>query len=150
MAERATARITAFSPGQSPPAVRTPMRIGPSLGSLPVGRLAASWIALLALLGAVIGVGCGEGGAASGATVKVYAAAGLCGRAEQQLVREGGRAGDLKVQLICLSRVASRRGRASLAAAGANAREATEDSTAIAYLESAGPSAKFTQAIVEA
>ncbi len=37
-----------------------------------------------------------------------------------------------------------------LAAAGANARRATEDSTSVAYLEAPGPAAKFSQSIVEA
>jgi len=97
----------------------------------------------------VVVSGCGEGGAASGATVSVYVAAPLCREARQELRRAGGRAGDLRVSAICLPPTESG-GRVDLARTGANARRATEDSTSIAYLESAGPGAKFSQPIVEA
>lgn len=103
-------------------------------------RLPALLLGLCALL---IAAGCGEGGAASGATVSVYMAAPLCARAS------GGRAGDLKVRLVCLAPV-EKEGRVDLAAAGANARRATEDSTAVAYVEAPGPAAEFSRSIVEA
>lgn len=97
---------------------------------------------------AALGIGCGEGGAANGATVKVYVAASLCGEAQQELKREGGKAGDLRVSAVCLPPVESG-GRVDLAQTGANARRATEDSTSVAYLEAPGPAAKFSQPIVE-
>ena len=102
-------------------------------------RLQALLLGLGALL---VAAGCGEDGAASGATVSVYMAAPLCGQAS------GGRAGDLKVRLVCLAPV-ERQGKVDLAAAGANARRATEDSTAVAYVESPGPAAEFGRTIVE-
>ncbi|MGN6586872.1 MAG: hypothetical protein ACTHKT_05295 [Solirubrobacterales bacterium] len=102
--------------------------------------------ALLAL--ALVAAGCGEGGAAAGATVSVYAAAPLCAEAQRELAQAGGRSDDLKVRAVCLAPVETK-GRADLAAAGANARRATEDSTAVAFLEAPGPAAKFSQSIVE-
>jgi hypothetical protein len=90
-------------------------------------------------------VGCGEGGAQSGATVSVYAGAPLCEEAREG----GGEAGDLEVRVVCLP--PERDGeRADLAAAGSNARRATEDSSSVAFLEAPGPAARFTQSIVEA
>lgn len=103
-------------------------------------RLPTLLLALCALLGAA---GCGEDGASGGATVSVYMAAPLCQEAS------GGRVADLKVRLICLAAV-ERDGRADLAAAGAAARRATEDSTTVAYVEAPGPTAKFSRSIVEA
>jgi hypothetical protein len=105
-----------------------------------VPRLLALLLGLCALL---IAAGCGEDGASSGATVSVYMAAPLCGQAS------GGPAGDLNVRLVCLAPV-ERQGRADLAAAGAGARRATEDSTAVAYVEAPGPAAEFSRSIVEA
>lgn len=92
--------------------------------------------------------GCGEGGAASGATVSVYVAGPLCGEAHREVEGGGGGAGDLEVRVVCLAAVA-RGGRSDLATAGANARRATEDSTAVAFVEVPGGAAKFTQSIVE-
>jgi hypothetical protein len=112
-----------------------------------VRRLSAT-LALLALGGTLI-AGCGESGVASGATVAVYVAAPLCAEAEAELRREGRGAGDVEVRAVCLA--ATETGdRSDLAAAGANARRAAEDSTAVAFLEAPGPAARFTQPIVEA
>jgi hypothetical protein len=87
--------------------------------------------------------GCGEGeGVAEDATVAVYVAAPLCPEAE------GGRAGGVEVQVLCLEPV-ERRGRLDLAQVGANARRATEDSTAIAYVEHRGPAGRFSKPIVD-
>jgi hypothetical protein len=105
-----------------------------------VRRLPTLLLGLCALLAAS---GCGEGGAASGATASVYMAAPLCGQAR------GGRADDLKVRLVCLAPVEKER-RADLAAVGAAARRATEDSTAVAYVEAPGSAAEFSRSIVEA
>jgi hypothetical protein len=96
-------------------------------------------------IGAVsLAAGCGGGGTADGATVSVYAAAPLCREAR----RSEGRADDLVVRVVCLQPV-ERGGEADLAAAGANARRATGDSTSVAFLEAPGPAAKFSRSIVE-
>jgi len=102
-------------------------------------RLQPLLLGLCALLAAA---GCGEGGTASGATVSVYMAASLCGQVS------GGRAGDLRVRLVCLAPV-EKGGKVDLDAAGANARRATEDSTAVAYVEAPGPAANFSRSIVD-
>jgi len=101
-------------------------------------RLSALFLVVLSAI-----AGCGEGGAAGGATVSVYAAAPLC--------REAGKrvgAGDLTVRVVCLPSV-EKAGEADLAAAGADARRATEDSTSVAYLEAPGPAARFSRPVVE-
>lgn len=103
--------------------------------------------ALIALSAVVSG--CGEGGVSSGAAVSVYVAKPLCPAAEGELEREGKRVGEVQVRVVCLSPV-QRHGRADLATAGANARRATEDSTAVAFLETTSPTAKFTEPIIEA
>lgn len=101
---------------------------------------------VVAALAAASG-GCGQG-AESGATVSVYVVPPLCQEARQAVDAAGRQAGDLKVRVLCLRRVESD-GRADLATAGANARRATEDSSSVAYLESPGPAAPFSQSIVE-
>lgn len=95
----------------------------------------------LVVLGAI--AGCGEGGAAGGATVSVYAAAPLCREAGKRV-----RAGDITVRVVCLPPV-GKTGEVDLAAAGADARRATEDSTSVAFLEAPGPAAEFSRPVVE-
>jgi hypothetical protein len=108
----------------------------------------AAFAALVVLLGAAM-AGCGGAeGVASGATVNVYVVSPLCAEAEGELEREDGRAGDLRVKAVCLPSVESK-GRLQLAVVGANARRATEDSTAIAFLESRGRSGSFSHPILE-
>ena len=111
-------------------------------------RLSIPFLACTLLAPALLGMGCGGSGVASGATVTVYAAAPLCKEAEDTLAREGAQAGEVRVRITCLPPV-EHHGRADLATAGANARRATEDSTSIAYLEAPGPAAKFSQPILE-
>jgi hypothetical protein len=111
-------------------------------------RLPALCIALSLFAAATVGTGCGEGGAASGATVSVYVAAPLCQDARRELQKAGGEAGNLEVRAVCLPAVESGR-TADLAGAGRNARRATEDTTAVAYLESPGRAAGFTQSVIE-
>jgi hypothetical protein len=97
----------------------------------------------------LLGSGCGEeGGAASGATVTAYVAAPLCGDAKRELADQGARAGDVQVRLFCLARTGGRR--LDLAAVGANARRASEDSSSVGYLEQPGPAARFSATILEA
>jgi hypothetical protein len=113
----------------------------------PLSRKAAA-IAACSLL-AVVG-GCGaEEGVGENATVTVYAAATACSRAQAALEREGGRAGALRVGIRCLAPV-RRDGRFDLAAVGANARRATEDSTTVAYIGGTDPVAnRFSRPILE-
>jgi len=114
-----------------------------------MSRRAAALI--LALAAAALASGCGEEGAASGATVRVYlsapmrgeeAQAGrrLCEEAREQAAqRPGGE--DLEVRVVCLD-AAGPNGRWTLAQVGDNARRATEDSTAIAYVGEPDPLAR--------
>lgn len=106
-------------------------------------------LALAALALASVVSGCGEGeGVAAGATVRAYVGAPLCAGAKRELARTGGKAGDVRVQAVCLAD-AEEGGRLDLATIGVDARRATEDSTAIAFLEAPGPSNRFAQPIVE-
>lgn len=102
----------------------------------------------VALLGA-LGSGCGGGGVAAGATVKVYVAAPLCQGAQRQLRREADAVEELRVEAACLPPTARGSG-TDLAQTGANARRATEDSSAVAFVETTGAGAAFSRTIVEA
>jgi hypothetical protein len=106
--------------------------------------------ALIALALATGAIGCGEDeGVARGATVSVYVSRPLCAEANRELAREGGRAGDLRVRAVCL-RPTEAGGRLDLAAVGADARRASEDSTTVAYLEGPdGAGRRFAQPILE-
>jgi hypothetical protein len=100
-------------------------------------------VLLLAILAASALLGCGEEGAAGGATVAVYVSAPLRGpeaEAGRRLCAEAreqagqGRGGeDLRLRVVCLD-ASGPGGRWTLAQVGANARRATEDSTAVAYV----------------
>lgn len=85
---------------------------------------------------------------AKGATVGAYVVAPLCGGAERELAREGGRAGDILVRVVCLPSF-NQRGRLDLATVGADARRAAEDSTAVAFLEAPGRAGRFAHPILE-
>lgn len=86
---------------------------------------------------------------ADGATVTAYVEAPLCAEAQGELRRHDGRAGDLRIQAVCLSSPREAR-KLSLATVGANARLATQDSTAVAYLEAPAPRvSRFTHPILE-
>jgi hypothetical protein len=91
--------------------------------------------------------GCG-GGVSSGATVNVYVGAPLCAAAKRELARQRGEAGDLEVSVVCLGD-AEAGGRLDLAAIGADARRASEDSASVAYVEAPGPGNRFSRPIVE-
>jgi hypothetical protein len=104
--------------------------------------------AVVAYCGLLI-AGCGSGGVSKDATVTVYVEASLCSSAKQELARHDGRAGDLRVQAICLASPREAK-KLSLATLGANARQATEDSTTVAYLEAPDPKAsRFVHPILE-
>ncbi len=108
----------------------------------------ARWIAPALLALALAAGGCGGNGVSAGATVSVYVSAPHRQAAQRQLARDAGAVEDLKVKAVCLPPVASG-ARVDLAQTGSNARRATEDSTAVAYLEASGPAAKFSRTIVE-
>jgi hypothetical protein len=113
-----------------------------------VHRLPALCLICAAVALSALGTGCGEGGAASGATVSVYVAAPLCAGAQRQLGRDSGTVEDLHVRAVCLPATESG-SHLNLAQIGANARRATEDSTTVAYLEASGPGARFSKPILE-
>jgi hypothetical protein len=99
--------------------------------------------------------GCG-GGDSTGATVTVYVGASLCPAAKRELSSQKGEAGNFKVIAICLPATEAPAAagtkatvRTNLATAGANARRATEDTSAVALLEPPGQAAKFTHPILE-
>jgi hypothetical protein len=99
--------------------------------------------AIAALAAAGLMTGCGEGGAEEGARLNVYVSAPLhgaeaevgrtvCDEARQAASRVG-EPGGFELRVVCLD-AAGLGGRWTLAQVGANARRATEDSTAVAYL----------------
>ena len=84
-----------------------------------------------------------------GATVVAYVEASLCSAAKKELTRQGGEAGDIRVRAVCLPSP-HKDGKLDLATVGANARRATEDSTAVAFLEALDSRAsRFTRPILE-
>jgi hypothetical protein len=94
-------------------------------------------------------VGCGNGGEVeTGANVTIYAGASICSRAKAELQRAGARAGSVRARVVCAPAVESG-GRLNLAAAGANARAATQDSSSVAYLEAPGPAISFIRPILD-
>lgn len=105
------------------------LRGGVTRGSRPLYR-----VVLTACLLAVAISGCGgSGGVSDGSTVTAYVTAPLCAGAEAELARRGAEAGDVRVRVVCLPSGESSP-RLDLAQIGANARRATEDHTAIAYI----------------
>ncbi|HEU5104857.1 MAG TPA: hypothetical protein VFU11_03370 [Solirubrobacterales bacterium] len=105
-------------------------------------------------------LGCGEEGAESGATVRVYVSAPLrgeeggagrrlCEEAREQAAKGRGEE-DLEMRVVCLD-ASGGDGRWTLAQVGANARRASEDSAAIAYVgEPAQEARRQSRPIVEA
>ncbi len=112
-----------------------------------MGKQALAAAAAVALLAS----GCGGGeGVDKNATLNVYASAPLCAGATKQLEREGPRVDSVRLRVICLDNTRSRNG-LDLAAIGANARRAVEDSSSIAYIGDPTPAAsEFSQPILEA
>lgn len=73
----------------------------------------------------------------------------MCAGARRELARAGGRAAGVSVHVACLDDTGGGR-RWSLAAVGANARRATEDSTTIGYIgELDSGATRFSRPIVE-
>lgn len=108
-------------------------------------------IALASIGALLIAAGCGEGeGVAEGAIASVYAAAPLCSEAKRELAREGGRAGDVRIRIVCLPSAESGP-KLNLALIGANARRATQDSSAVGYIgEPTQAATRFSAPILEA
>ncbi len=108
-----------------------------------------SLVLLTAALPAVALFGCGEGsGVEEGAAVSVYAGAAVCRGAKDELARAGAQVGPVRVRVVCTEPVGAG-GRLDLAAAGANARRAIEDSTAVGYLEAPGRAIAVTRPILD-
>lgn len=103
-------------------------------------------VGLAALL--LVAVGCGGDSVADGATVRVYLSADLCADAQWELSGPEAEASSLEVEALCLKGAESG-GDLDLATIGANARRATQDSAAVAYVEPKGPANRFAQPIVE-
>jgi hypothetical protein len=105
-------------------------------------------VALLAAA-VLLGIaGCG-GGDTSGATVSVYVAGPLCAAAKSELAGHGATAGHFKIAVRCLASTERGGGGVDLATTGSNSRRATEDTSAVATLESPGPGNKFSRPILE-
>jgi branched-chain amino acid transport system substrate-binding protein len=124
--------------------------------------LARRWTPALVLSALALGaIGCGGGGVSPDATLSIYvsaplsgaqAAAGkrMCAEARRELARRGGRAGEVRLRVICLDD-AGGAPHWRLAAVGADARRAVEDSSTVAYIGELEPAAtRFSQPIVEA
>ncbi len=99
---------------------------------------------------ALIAAGCGGGGGVEeGATVSIYVAAPLCAGAKREMSRHGEPVGSVRVRVVCLPG-ARGGGGIDIAVIGANARRATEDSSAVGYIGETSPEAtKFSSTIVE-
>jgi hypothetical protein len=106
--------------------------------------------AALAAIALALLAGCGESsGVGSGASVTAYVVVPLCKEAERELARHGAKVGEVRVRVSCLPK-GERGGKADLAAIGAGARRASEDSTAIAYVTTTDPVAiRFSRTILE-
>ncbi len=90
----------------------------------------------------------GEEGVGEGATVSVYSSAEQCKAAARNLAKFDGRAGELRVEIVCLE-PAKADGKLDLATVGANARRAVEDSSSVAYIDAPGPATRFTEPILD-
>lgn len=94
--------------------------------------------------------GCGGGeGVEEGATATVYVAAGACNQAQRAVESKGPEVGSVRLRVKCLPGV-EKHEHFNLARIGANARQATEDSTTIAYIGELEPRAvRFAETILE-
>lgn len=99
---------------------------------------------------ALVALGCGAPeGVEEGAVLNAYVSASLCAGARQELAAADGRAGDVRVRAVCVEDRRARGG-SRLAAIGAAARRASEDSSSVAYLGAAEPVAvRFSETILE-
>jgi hypothetical protein len=120
------------------------MRVSPRQALKTLGLAAMAALVLAAM------AACGEDeGVAEGAAVTAYVGAPLCAGATQELARRDGKAGELRVRVVCLSSPRTPT-KLDLAQVGANARQATEDSTTVAVLEPPDTTAsRFSAPILE-
>jgi hypothetical protein len=94
--------------------------------------------------------GGGEAGVAEDATLSIYVSQPLCAEAQRELHETGSRAGEFRLRAICVDD-GSDSGDARLAAIGAAARRAVEDSATVAYVGTRDPTAiRFSEPILEA
>ena len=78
-----------------------------------------------------------------------YVEASLCPAAKKELAQAHGEAGDVNVRAVCLPNPREG-GKLNLAIIGANARRATEDSTAVVFIGAIDPRASgFADPILE-
>ncbi|HEY5977550.1 MAG TPA: hypothetical protein VIT85_06805 [Solirubrobacterales bacterium] len=85
-----------------------------------------------------------------GATVRVYAVSSLCAEAKNALDAGDPESQGVGVGVACLPPSwVGRGGRLDLAAIGAGARRAVEDSTAVAYLAEPGRATSFSEPILD-
>ena len=93
--------------------------------------------------------GCGEEGAKEGAVLSVYVSDSLCAEVRRALGEAGSRAGDFRLRVVCVADEAGS-GDTRLAAIGAAARRATEDSSSVAYIGTRDRTAvRFSESILE-
>jgi hypothetical protein len=84
-----------------------------------------------------------------GATVSVYAVGSSCSEAKRVLGGHGAEAGKVRVRVVCVSDGEGSKSW-TLAAVGANARRASQDSTTVAYLADPDPTAaEYSRSILE-
>ena len=76
-------------------------------------------------------------------------AAPLCAAAKSELAKHGATAGHFRVAVRCLASSERGGGGVDLATTGSNSRRATEDTSAVAMLESPGPGNRFSRPIIE-
>lgn len=116
----------------------------------------AKALALIAACGLLVVLsGCGDEGSTSssgGEGGTIYVSAQLCEEAKIGLAQQRSLVGERRIRIRCLpaARDPDQIDGLDLAALGAGARRVTEDSTAIAYAESAGPANDVVPPIVEA
>ncbi len=85
---------------------------------------------------------------AENAVLAVYVSKPLCAEARRALAATDGRAGQVRVRAICVDD--SGGGSSRLAAVGAAARSASEDSSSVAYIGTPDPIAvRFSEPILE-
>ena len=117
-------------------------------------RAAAAPLASALVVAALALAGCGGGeGVSPGATVRAYFDVNLCAGAKRALAAAGGEAGEVRVRAVCLrptEGAALGSHRLKLATIGANARRATQDSSAIAFVEPRARANRFAEPIVKA
>jgi hypothetical protein len=117
-----------------------------SAATLSIRRLRG--LPILSLVAVLAGCGASQG-VADNATATVYVGAQRCAGAKEELAREGGRAGDVRIRVVCLPATESS-GKLDLATIGANARRATEDSTTVGYIgEPTAAASRFSSPILE-